>query len=52
MKKLKKKVMVYVIKINLNQLNEYYMINKVKVTMIVTGFIVLIIGIMLWLMGR
>jgi hypothetical protein len=49
-----------VIKINLNQLNEYYTINKVQakrsysfsITMITTGFVVLILGIMLWFYGK
>lgn len=49
-----------VIKINLNQLNEYYTINKAQarrsysfsIAMIVTGFLVLIFSIMLWLFGK
>ncbi|AWK51067.1 hypothetical protein DIC82_08590 [Clostridium beijerinckii] len=49
-----------VIKVNLNQLNEYYTINKVQarrsysfsITMIVTGFIVLIAGIVLCFYGK
>lgn len=49
-----------VIKINLNQLNEYYTINKAQarksysfsVTMIVIGFLVLIFSIILWLFDK
>ncbi|MGG7058440.1 TRADD-N-associated membrane domain-containing protein [Clostridium tertium] len=49
-----------VIKINLNQLNEYYTINKAQarrsysfsIAMIIIGFLVLIFSIMLWLFGK
>lgn len=49
-----------VIKINLNQLNEYYTINKVQakrsytfsITMIVTGFVLIIAGVILWFYGK
>ncbi|WP_346930262.1 hypothetical protein [Clostridium sp.] len=49
-----------VVRINLNQLNEYYTINKAQarrsysfsVTMITIGFVVLILGITLWFYGK
>lgn len=49
-----------IIGINLNQLDEYYTINKVQakrsysfsIVMIVIGFIVLILSIMLWFLGK
>lgn len=49
-----------VIKINLNQLNEYYTINKVQakksysfsIAMIVTGFVIIILGSILWFYGK
>lgn len=49
-----------VIRINLNQLNEYYTINKLQakrsysfsIAMIVIGFIMLILAIMFWFFGK